>query len=122
MHKMSRTQRVKGVKLVDLLNNAQDNPQFRMAMRLFQKSDVKRINLRRNAPVFPKTVLRTACDSLPASPDVVVESDGGEDVDLIQYLTSVFVNGSVRVPRYVVWMNIGVLLLCVGMLAYHTRK
>ena len=42
--------------------------------------------------------------------------------DFVEYLRSVFIEGHVTVPRYMVWTNVGLLCLCVLMLAMLTQK
>lgn len=130
---MTTAQRVKGVRLVDLLATAQDNPQFRVAMRIFEANAKKQPGYQRITSLPIALAPQRGCASLPPaagavrnaapSPQKAPEpSSASDDLDLMQFLKSVFWSGNVSVPRYVVWVNIGILMVCVFSLAYHTRK
>ena len=41
--------------------------------------------------------------------------------DILEYLRMVFVEGEVVVPRYLVWLNVSLLCVCVIMLARMTQ-
>ena len=130
---MTTAQRVKGVRLIDLLATAQDNPQFRVAMRMFEANAKKQHGYQR-VTSLPIPAPKPGCGSLPATAGTVRTAApapqkapepvhaSGDDLDLVHFLKSVFVSGNVIIPRYIVWANIGILLVCVGALVFHTRK